>query len=350
MEPIYVYPASFCPPTYGHLFTLKKAAAMFPSVILLCSENPDKVDNWFTPEESKSLWYSYPLPGNVQVMTLQDMRNRKFDMSQVVMIRGVRHEDDAEYEKTIMLQNHAEFGISTFVIFFSDDEHKGISSSKSRKLAEELHLGELSKMVSPLVQTRLLEKVLGLNNLFMVVGPPASGKSTLLGEVKKLDPNAVHIDTDKFSHALRGQLEEAFAGQDLIDVAINNAVELMNIIKKPWLKMLTYALRSAAESGAKDVYVEIPYGLREDMELFRLVGGKVICVGTRDLLLNKWRLEHRGTPGHDRFLRTIPGIDESERIAQKYRLKFHEAQLDRSLDFATREAEFLVNYYSRRSA
>ncbi|PIR06725.1 MAG: hypothetical protein COV55_02685 [Candidatus Komeilibacteria bacterium CG11_big_fil_rev_8_21_14_0_20_36_20] len=71
MKPIYVYPASFCPPTFGHLHTATKAAELFSKVKLICSVNPGKTQRWFTPEERQILWQSYNLPTNITVETLK---------------------------------------------------------------------------------------------------------------------------------------------------------------------------------------------------------------------------------------------------------------------------------------
>ena len=70
MKPIYVYPGTFCPPTYGHLRIVQRSADLFDRVLILCSVNSAKNANWFTPEECRDFWLAYDLPDNVTVSTV----------------------------------------------------------------------------------------------------------------------------------------------------------------------------------------------------------------------------------------------------------------------------------------
>ena len=49
MKPVFVYPGTFCPPTYGHLAIVRKAAKLFPRDVLniVCSFNPGKKTTCF---------------------------------------------------------------------------------------------------------------------------------------------------------------------------------------------------------------------------------------------------------------------------------------------------------------
>ncbi len=86
MEPVYIYPGTFCPATYGHARIAKRLGDMFPEVFIVCSENPDKKNRLFTPAEAKALWCSYDLPKNVLVDTLEEFLTRKFNPKRLAMI------------------------------------------------------------------------------------------------------------------------------------------------------------------------------------------------------------------------------------------------------------------------
>ena len=180
MKPIYVYPGSFCPPTYGHVSIVVKSAELLPEVIILCSNNQDKSDRWFSEDECAEMWNAYSLPPNVRIITFSQFIREDISGESIVMIRGIRNESDLDEEKKVALFNKTHFNIDKFFYIFGDKETEDISSSRARQSAVDLDFMELALCVAPLVVTRLLEKVLQAKEVFMVVGPPGAGKSTLL--------------------------------------------------------------------------------------------------------------------------------------------------------------------------
>lgn len=313
MQLQYVYPASFCPPTFGHWHTVVKAAEIFPNLTLICSENPQKSVRWFTPAECRDLWHSYVLPPNVKVETLAETKLRIKDMSCLVMVRGVRDALDADYEKKVMLDNQAQFGLDKFFYLFSAAEFKHISSSHVRTLAENLALTELSKYVSALTITRLLEKVLKLNHLFMVVGQPGAGKSTFLQLLTKIDQRHVHINTDDFNQLLKPQLKKFFATDDLVQVALDRAAEVNQLLAQPWLALLILALKHLP--AGSNAFVEIPFGLQPDKQMFRFVGGKILSLGC-SYTATRQRVIDRHTPELLPFVDKIPNWSETWSIVR----------------------------------
>jgi phosphopantetheine adenylyltransferase len=73
------------------------------------------------------------------------------------MVRGLRNNEDAEYEKDIMIYNKDKFGITKYFFIFADGEYENISSSMIRNLCETKQFHELHKYVSPIVIYKLLE-------------------------------------------------------------------------------------------------------------------------------------------------------------------------------------------------
>jgi len=335
MRPVYVYPASFCPPTYGHYHTLAKAVELFGRVTLVCSTNSNKTNQWFSPEESKYLWNSYPLPSGVQVVTFSEFVERGFDAASVVMVRGIRDEADAEYEKKVMLLNKQKFRIDKFVYLFSGDEYKDISSSKARAAAEKIDFEEMSRCVSPLVVTSLLERTLGIKNLFMVVGRPGSGKSTFLRSLTELDPTNVWVNTDDFSHQLKHLLVEKFGENDLVKLALEKEAELLEAISNPWKNLLRDSLKKLPKGC--NAFVEVPFGMQLSKRMFRFLGGKVLCLSCGRKLAER-RIEERGTPHVKPFLESIPNLAETKRMVKQHKLLLCSVQTNFSLSSTRKTA------------
>jgi pantetheine-phosphate adenylyltransferase len=333
METNYVYPGSFCPPTYGHLAIIQKALTVLPRLLIICSSNPDKNHNWFTPSECAVLWQSYNLPANVSVGTFSQ---NDHDFSKVVMVRGIRNQSDWMQEKDIALQNQQQFGLDKFLYFLSDPAQSDISSSSARSMAEQLELEEFPKFVSPLVVTALLEKTLKLNNLYLVVGQPGAGKSTFLKMLGQESKNNVHINTDDFNHQLKPLLQSLF-GQNLIRLALERNEELKDAIKKPWLSLLKHELKQMTPGS--NVFVEIPFGLQPDKQMFRFIGGKILYLGCSDEAQNRQRIISRGTPELLPFLEKIPGLKKSLAIAREHKLSLTCIKTDGSLADLEKQAE-----------
>lgn len=315
---LYVYPGTFSPPTFGHLSVVRQAAAIFPELIILCSENPEKKDVLFSPAECVELWQSYRLPKNVTVMTMAELKPLLVNKNKLIMIRGLRNADDIETESRVMLLNRTKFGIKKYLYLFGPDRNKQISSSRVRREVAKLDLKNLSRQVSPLVISALLEKTLAARNIFLVVGRPGSGKSTFLRELTRLDANNYWLNTDSFNQVLKPLLLEKFAQEDLIQVALKDEAAMKRIIAQPWLAMLAASLRDAPQGA--NIFVEIAYGLQADKLMFRFVGGKIIYLGCDSESQNLERIIGRGTPQLAEFIQKIPDREATRKLAKRQRL------------------------------
>ena len=340
MEPLYAYPGTFGPPHRGHAAIAVRAAALFPNLTIICSKNPEKDNQWFSPDETKTLWSTYDLPANVRVITLDEFRAEKNDPSRIVMVRGLRGPEDVAYEAKVLVYNKEHYGIDHFFYLFSEPALRALSSSDLRRAAAELDLPHLGEGASPLDASALLEKALGLASLHFVVGPPGAGKSTVLKALVGLDAAYCPVNTDHFLDDLKPRIAEHFGSNDLVKVAIQHSEELKAFVAPIFLERLMRSLRAAPQAAR--IIVEVAYGLMPDKAMYRWLGGKVIYIGCADNAENRRRLLDRGTPEHLPFLDTIPGLAESLAIAKEKKLKLVSVDTRRNIEDAARQLDRLI--------
>lgn len=315
----YVYPGSFCPPTYGHLRIVRRAAELLPSVTVVCSTNQDKVGRWFSETECKLMWSAYQLPDNVVVKTFDELHNNHdIALCDCVMIRGIRNADDYVHEQRVMELNYNKFGISNYLYVIAEPEFANISSSLVRKDAEKLSLETLYQYVAPTIISSLLEHVLGIKNIIMVVGRPASGKTTFLRMLQNINSCNTVIETDQWSDCFKPFLTKHFACDDLIRLSLERDKEVSQALKDMWIAKLKESLSMAPRGSS--VFVEAAYGLSANKSLFRFLGGKVLYLGCEDEEINKQRMIARGTPELVPFIKRIPNLEGSRRIAEENNL------------------------------
>lgn len=258
------------------------------------------------------------------------------------MVRGIRDDRDLEYEKGVVLYNKEHYNIMNYAYILSDDAFKNISSTSARQAAENLELQTLGRQVSPMVMTRMLEKVLGIKNLFMVVGKAGSGKSTFLKMLAAENPKNIFINTDECTQKLRPLLVKAFGDIDLVDMALQHNEELKKIIGAPWLELVKKEMRSVPPNA--NVFLEVPYGMQPDKLAFFVFGGKIIYVGCENDEQNRERIIGRGTPEIVKFIDKIPGKEETLAMAEKYQLQVQCVDTSGTLEALKKKvAEFSKN-------
>jgi phosphopantetheine adenylyltransferase/dephospho-CoA kinase len=305
-----------------------KAARIFPRVIAVCSSNPGKNTRMFSETESKAMWATYELPDNVSAATFKEISDFRLQPSSLVMVRGMRGQMDIECENEVMIHNHTEFGIDKYFYVFSDSNIY-CSSSLARELASGLKIEKLWNYVSPQVISMLLEKVLNLKNIFMVVGRPGAGKSTFLKELSRINPKNHIIDGDELTRRAKKTAGVDYSIEYFKGLAMNNDPRLLELIGSSFIRELKSSLRSAPKDS--NVFIEIPYGMCKDRKMFRYVGGKVIYLGCSESS-NLERVRGRGTPEHSDFVSRIPGLEETQRLAEKFKLSLRCIETDYTLN------------------
>ncbi|MEM0984200.1 MAG: pantetheine-phosphate adenylyltransferase [Planctomycetota bacterium] len=102
-----VYAGSFDPPTNGHAWMIRRGAAMFPKLIIAVARNPEK--KYTFPLEQRLTWLrdiAAPFE-NVEVAAIENafLAHYARDRGAQYVIRGIRNEDDYQYERAMRYVN-----------------------------------------------------------------------------------------------------------------------------------------------------------------------------------------------------------------------------------------------------
>ncbi len=159
MNPIYIYPGTFCPPHYGHIAIAKETARLLGKVIVICSINPVKKDKvFFTPAECAQMWQTYDLGPDIEVVTLDEFLKKWNRAIPSVMVRGIRDNNDIIYENDVILYNCQEFGIRHYHYVLCEKKFNNISSTKARAAALAGDRAALLELLNDTVAAAMLER------------------------------------------------------------------------------------------------------------------------------------------------------------------------------------------------
>lgn len=102
-----VYGGSFDPPTHGHVWVIREAAALFDRVIVAIGTNPDKHPTFSVQTRAQMLSASIRDLANVEVVPFSSRFLVEFAAEQGArhLVRGVRNAADYEAERTIRHMN-----------------------------------------------------------------------------------------------------------------------------------------------------------------------------------------------------------------------------------------------------
>ena len=152
-----VFAGSFDPPTNGHLDIIKRASALFDTIDVVVSVNPDK-NYMFSQEERlgmlKELTREYE---NVTVHAYEGLIvNYAKAVNAKVLVRGVRSSNDFGYEFELAQMNQNLNPEIETLFLQSKGQFTIVKSSSIKELAK--FGGDISRMVPPLVEKALKEK------------------------------------------------------------------------------------------------------------------------------------------------------------------------------------------------
>ncbi len=154
MAIIALYPGTFDPVHYGHIDITRRAAALWPKVIVAVYDRPSK-NLLFTTEERVALFAEAvkDLP-NVEVMAYSGLTVEfAREVGAKVMVRGLRAITDFEYEFQIALTNKQLAPDIEFAALMTSQEHTFLSASILKEVA--LLGGDTSTMCPPHVSEAL---------------------------------------------------------------------------------------------------------------------------------------------------------------------------------------------------
>ena len=127
---------SFDPITLGHLDIVRRAAEMFDRVTVLVANNEDK-EYMFSSAERKRI--AEATVQGIPNVTVECWDGYVADFAKLhgasAYVRGIRDENDVEYEQFMANKNYELSGVDT-VMLFAKPFYNGISSTKARQLLE----------------------------------------------------------------------------------------------------------------------------------------------------------------------------------------------------------------------
>lgn len=157
-----IYPGTFDPVTYGHVYIAQRASKLFEKVVVaVAADNYKK--NLFSLEERMYLMEeSVKHLDNVKVDSFSglvaDYARKKRAQA---LIRGLRAVSDFEYEMQIASMNkHLNTNLETLFLM-TEGEYSFLSSSSIKDVA--LLGGNIDGLVPPIVVLKLKEKFQGNN-------------------------------------------------------------------------------------------------------------------------------------------------------------------------------------------
>jgi pantetheine-phosphate adenylyltransferase len=154
-----VYPGSFDPITFGHIDVAERALKVFDKLIILISDNPNKI-GLFTTEE-KTEMVKEVLKDHLDrieivtshMLTVQMTKN----LGATHIVRGLRALTDFEYEFQLTHANRVLDKSIDSVFFMTDNKYSYLSSSTVKEIA--LFKGELEHFVPPYVKQKIIQKI-----------------------------------------------------------------------------------------------------------------------------------------------------------------------------------------------
>lgn len=151
---IAIYPGSFDPITNGHLDILKNGAEIFDKIIVAVSSNVNKRGFLSVETRLELIRQSIADLKNVEVDSYEGLTvDYARKVGACVILRGLRNQNDFEYELQISQTNNALCGDIQTVFLITKPEYGYISSSMVREVFA--FKGDVSKFVPKAVSDYL---------------------------------------------------------------------------------------------------------------------------------------------------------------------------------------------------
>ena len=158
------YPGSFDPPTFGHMDVVKRAAAIFKSLIVGVYTSPSGKSMIFSSAERSELFkkcLQECMPNAVANITVEPYEGLTVEIAKQfgasVIVRGLRIGSDFEYEREMALMNRDLDDTIDTVCLLSSLRNQFVSSSRVKEIAA--LGGNISRLVPVCVVELMTERV-----------------------------------------------------------------------------------------------------------------------------------------------------------------------------------------------
>ena len=129
-----IVPGSFDPITAGHLSIVRRAAREYDKVYLAVMINPDKKYMFTLSERVRIAEAATTEIDNVEVISSEGyLWELARDLGAVALVKGVRNENDREYELKMAEYNRAHYSDAVTVMLPTEPEYVGLSSTLVRE-------------------------------------------------------------------------------------------------------------------------------------------------------------------------------------------------------------------------
>lgn len=153
-----VYPGTFDPITLGHEDLTRRASRLFDGVILAVADSKSKKPLFTLDERIAIAREAFKDLQNVEVVGFTGLlMNFVRQHGARVLVRGVRAVSDFDYEFQLAGMNRQLYPEVETIFMTPGEQYAYVSATLVREIS--ILGGDVSKFVSPLVATRLAEKV-----------------------------------------------------------------------------------------------------------------------------------------------------------------------------------------------
>lgn len=153
-----VYPGSFDPISYGHIDVIKRAARIFPKLIVAVVGNPHKKTLFSFEERKAMIRASVKEIPNIEIDGFQGLlMDYMAKVNARIVVRGLRAISDFEYEFQMALSNRTLTPEVETVFMMSSAQFSFVSSRLIKEIAT--LGGDVSSFVPDNVARKLDEKI-----------------------------------------------------------------------------------------------------------------------------------------------------------------------------------------------
>jgi len=150
-----LYPGTFDPITNGHYEIIRRASALFETLIVGVAVSPEKEPLFSIERRVEMVHEVLQTLSNIEIQEYSGLTvNFAKEIDAHVLVRGLRSPADAQYEFELARMNKELAGDIETIFLSSGDNNAFISSSLIRQIASEG--GDITGFVHPTVQQALL--------------------------------------------------------------------------------------------------------------------------------------------------------------------------------------------------